>query len=105
MSDDQVRANGWMLPPGRFPSPGYKPRGPPCKPAQPKPGTTWLTQTAARTQLATNTADAAAVTNEGLTLAAHWDQLSPEERTVGLLNIAFWGHGRHKHHRRRSCFA
>ena len=79
-----------MLPPGRFPSPGYKPRAA-LQARAAETGTTWLTQTAARTQLAANTADAAAVTNEGLTLAAHWDQLSPEERTVGLLNIAFWG--------------
>ena len=100
-----TRPMAGCCPPGRFPVAGTtEPRGRP-QARWPEPAPPGWPDRFARTQLATSTADAAAVTNEGLTLAAHWDQLSPEERTVGLLNIAFWGHGRHKHHRRRSCFA
>lgn len=50
-----------------------------------------LARTTAGLQIAANTADAAAVTNQGIHLAQNWDNLSNGERAAGLLNIAFWG--------------
>ncbi len=91
MSDEQVRSQWLDAAAGTLSVAGIQTARAALQARSAETGTTWLTQAAARTQLAANTADAAAVTNEGLTLAAHWDQLSPEERTLGLLNIAFWG--------------
>jgi hypothetical protein len=52
---------------------------------------TTLSGSAAGLQIAANTADAAAATNQAVDLAANWDQLSNSQRAMGLLNIAFWG--------------
>jgi hypothetical protein len=46
---------------------------------------------AAGLQLAANTADAAAATNQAYDLAANWSELDNGQRAMGLLNIAFWG--------------
>ena len=52
---------------------------------------TGLSRGVAGLQLAANTADAAAATNQAHDLATNWDQMSNSERAMGLLNIAFWG--------------
>jgi len=36
-------------------------------------------------------ADVAAMSNEVLGLVTNWDDLTPEHRTAGVLNAAFWG--------------
>ena len=80
MSDDRVRAQWLDAAAGTLSVAGIQTREAALQARAAETGTTWLTQTAARTQLATNTADAAAVTNEGLTLAALGP--APERRTV-----------------------
>ncbi len=48
-------------------------------------------RTVAGLQLAANTADAVAMTNQSVSLAQNWDRMSNADRAAGLLNIAFWG--------------
>ncbi|WP_020410826.1 DUF4781 domain-containing protein [Hahella ganghwensis] len=46
---------------------------------------------AAGLEIAANTADAAAATNQAYDLATNWDRMGNADRAMGLLNIAFWG--------------
>src|SRR5690606_25832391 len=48
------------------------------------------TRSVAGLQIAANTADAAAATNQAHDLASNWKDLSNADRAMGMLNVAFW---------------
>ncbi|MBL4916423.1 DUF4781 domain-containing protein [Szabonella alba] len=53
-----------------------------------------VTQMTARTtaglQIASNTADAAAMGDQALMMAQNWDRMDAGDKAMGLLNVAFW---------------
>ena len=53
-------------------------------------GTT-LSRTAAGLAIAADTADALAMTDQAVSLAVNWSDMSNGDRAMGMLNIAFWG--------------
>jgi hypothetical protein len=53
--------------------------------------TSWAASGAASLELAANTADLAAATNQAYELSTKWDKLDNGQRAMGLLSLAFWG--------------